>query len=57
MMKTSAKTNGDFIRGMSDSELAHWLSTTFCNGYGEPNFANWLAKTHEKKTDGKENAN
>lgn len=49
-------TNADVIRGMSDCELAHWLSTTFCQGYGESDFLAWLAKNCEEETHGKENA-
>lgn len=49
-------TNADFIREMTDSELAQWLSTTFCNGYGQVDFLRWLRQAHEEEVNGTENA-
>lgn len=50
------QTNSDFIRGMTDSELAQWLSTTFCHGYGQADFLRWLRQAHEEEANGTENA-
>ena len=44
----SKKTNAEVIRSMNDYDLAHWLSTTFCYGYGETDFFVWLTKNCEK---------
>ena len=35
-------TNGDKIRMMDDEELANYLSTQFCHGFGKPQMAEWL---------------
>lgn len=42
------QTNSDFIRGMADSELAQWLSTTFGHGYGQVDFLRWLRQVHKE---------
>lgn len=34
-MNKTEKTNGDFIRGMTDHELSVWLANTFAYGYGQ----------------------
>ena len=52
----SKKTNADVIRSMNDYELAHWLSTTFCYGYGEADFFVWLANSFKKVAHGTENS-
>lgn len=41
------QSNGDRIRGMSDKELAHFISVQFCHGYGEPQTLEWLKKPVE----------
>lgn len=56
-MNENCSTNGDFIRGMTDYELAHWLSKTFCHGYGEYDFLRWLRQLHEEDLHGEENSN
>lgn len=40
-------SNGDRIRGMSDKELAHFISVQFCHGYGEPQTLEWLKQPVE----------
>lgn len=52
----SKKTNAEVIRSMNDYDLAHWLSTTFCYGYGEADFFVWLTKNCEKDARGAENS-
>ena len=49
-------TNAEVIRSMTDKELAHWLSTTFCHGYGEADFLVWLTESCEKDVRRTENA-
>lgn len=51
-MEKSQKTNGEFIRGMTDNELSHWLAKTFCHGYGQPDLFRWLRLAHGDESGG-----
>ena len=41
------QSNGDRICGMSDKELAHFISVQFCHGYVEPQILEWLKQPME----------
>lgn len=35
-------SNADYIRAMSDKEMAHWMSVDFCHGQAEKPLLKWL---------------
>lgn len=41
------RTNADWLRGMNDEELAHFISIQFFHGYGEPKILEWLKRPVE----------
>ena len=40
--ETVALTNGDYIRGLGNKELAEFLSNQFCHGFGVREIEKWL---------------